>query len=219
MDRNEALQRSRREDGQTAAAQRSASARPSGLAATTGRRLGLLRQATSDIHAATERTVEAQGFFQSPRNYAIYLRRLAAFHHAYDRAAGGLDTSALRLFQIDKHECWLRQDLASLGIADAAGEDARTTWRLPNTSALLGSLYVLAGSSLGARVLHRITVERALPGPGGSSYLAALAGALRWTDAVAYIESVPHIQEDAMMAGAVDTFEMIGRYLAGEVEA
>lgn len=182
-----------------------------------GHRIALLRAATSDIHAATERVVEANGFFASPANYTNYLQRLAAFHRAYDLASAGLDHSALHLFQIDRHEAWLKAELRALGRELPRPARAHAPWRLANASALLGSLYVIAGSTLGARVLCRLTVERGLPRPGGSTYLFAVAGALRWSEAVAYIEQAPGVDEDAMTAGAVATFTHVRGYLSGEL--
>ena len=77
---------------------------------------------------------------------------------------------------------------------------------MPDAAAVLGSLYVIAGSTLGARMLQRLCLARAVPSQGGSTYLAALAQSLRWADFTAFLESADIASDTGLIDGALATF-------------
>jgi heme oxygenase len=131
------------------------------------------------------------------------------------------------MWRLDRHAAWIAEDLRSLGHSpapsaqragqDQNGADAAARALAPlspkSVSRLLGSLYVLAGSTLGARMLHKLTVTRALPTPAGSAYLANAGGSMNWQQFLTFLEGAAIDSEDRMIEGALATFAGVQRSL------
>lgn len=175
-----------------------------------GCRHALLREATWSVHETLDAFTFKSGYFAGPQKFADYLERLLAFHRAYDRAAEGADTLGWRsLWKIDQHPLWIGEELRALS-ADRAPSIQPIDFALQGRPGLLGSLYVMCGSALGARVLQKMSVDQRMPAPGGSSYLAALAQSVRWADFLAFLETADIGGDEAVMIeGALATFRAV----------
>lgn len=162
-----------------------------------------LRELTRDDH---ERLDALVGEFTDKEAYLRYLEGMAAFRGAVER----------RLAEIDYHETldgWkpglisaeLAQDLRDLG-----QEAPRTMPAIDLPSdrdGLLGVLYVLEGSSLGARLLVRRAAELGLTADHGARHLAAqTARPEAWQAFVALLDGLAPFGIDKAAAAARMTF-------------
>ena len=175
-----------------------------------------LRHATEAAHRKLDGFTIGAGFFASQGRYSDYLYGLAAFHAAYSQAALPLDKHGwLRRWSIDQHPLWIANEIVQLR-APAPATQPVVSMTLASRSELLGSLYVLAGSTLGARMLQKMFVENDQPVPGGSAYLEALAGSLRWGDFVAFLKTAEEWADvSGAINGALATFSCVHRSLGG----
>lgn len=175
-----------------------------------GRRHWQLREATKKVHEHLDAATVKAGYFASAEKFAGYLERLLAFHRVYGPAAECHDPERwCARWAIDRHPHWISHELSLID----GGE--RSSQRKPDLvfhgkSGVLGSLYVLAGSTLGARMLHKMTARCSVPAAGGSSYLAALGSSVRWVDFLAFLEAADIGGDDAgMVDGALATFRAV----------
>jgi len=142
-----------------------------------------LREATSTAHAAVD-----SAFVGGLRDDAQYIRYLHAMH-------GVLSALEPAWQPWRAHGDWagliappraplLQRDLAQLGI------DARPAapLRVDNEAALLGTLYVIQGSAMGARLLRR---TRPPNDPAACFLDAVLADTARWPDLLARLHTQP----------------------------
>ncbi len=193
-----------------------------------GRRHDRLKAATRSAHSALDGFTMDAGFFDNASRFAAYLRGMAHFHSAYAAIVEPNDGLGWRaMWRLDRHAAWIAEDLRSLGhcpapstpaanhLENAVDATARALAPLSPkcVSRLLGSLYVLAGSTLGARMLHRLTVTRALPTPAGSAYLANAGGSMNWQQFLTFLEGAAIDSEDRMIEGALATFAGVQRSL------
>lgn len=188
-----------------------------GADASTSSRHLMLRSATRRAHEKLDNFTIASGFFSSVSAYTNYLAALLSFHTAYGASSQVQDDLAwLTKWKIDRHPVWLSDELTRLGHKQTSKEAPVPVFALRNRAALLGSLYVLAGSAVGARMLQRMLAERRIPTPGGSTYLAALASSLNWNEFLLFLEQtdVGRSSED-IVDGALATFEGVYRTLGG----
>lgn len=139
-----------------------------------------LKRATRQAHAKVERIVQDAGMFASHGGFRRYLAATHAMRAYYERL---LDLNGAA-------ELWPRwptrriaalvsQDIADLGVADPGGaeESPDENLRLDLTKAeLMGILYVLEGSSLGARVLVNSVADIGLTASFGARHLFRQAG-------------------------------------------
>ncbi|MFN3867438.1 MAG: biliverdin-producing heme oxygenase [Hyphomicrobiaceae bacterium] len=174
-----------------------------------GQRHAALRNGTSALHAELDATVTSSQYFASIAGYGEYLHRLRAFQRDFDCAALRCGTRWPTKWRVDQHVGWLDRDLAALGLTSRspASGCAAKTLALNTTSALLGALYVVVGSGLGARVLLARARALALPNSGGTLYLESLSRVTDWRAFLAFLESAPSISEPLMIEGAAITFE------------
>ncbi len=181
------------------------------------RRHPLLREATRDRHDALERVVDSKHYFDNQPAYIDYLRRMRLFHSTFEASAGAGLLPALERWKIADCAHWLDQDLAALG-----------SWRLPQSAAasfrkpccsdarsMTGALYVLLGSTLGARLLTKRLAALELPASGGSTYLTGLSRLSIWPEFLGVLEAEPASADPAIRYGAISTFESITDHMAG----
>ncbi len=174
-----------------------------------------LKEATSDVHRRLDKSLMQRGYFSNPKGFGLYLRRMYQFHLKFEDAALTAGRDWYEAWGLHHHKEWIEADLKKVSIGLTAKPEILTTDTLcvADRSSLAGALYVIAGSSLGARVLHRLSVERRLPGPSGSYYLSQLAASLRWSEFLAFLEDADIACELAMLEGAISTFECVSRHL------
>lgn len=181
----------------------------------------LLKVATSEAHGRLDRSLMQKGYFAGRDGFGLYLRRMHKFQLAFEEVAIAADRGLYQTWGLHHHRVWLEADLSQAGIqiAVSPAAAAKDAPRIADRSSLAGALYVMAGSSLGARVLHRMSVERQLPGPSGSYYLSRLAASVRWSEFLSFLESAEIASEVSMVEGAISTFECVSRHLNGSVSA
>jgi heme oxygenase len=130
-----------------------------------------LREHTAAAHAKIDAAV---GDFSSMDGYGRYLKSQLAFRELAETALSGI------IFP-EWFNGWrprtiagaIRQDMSDLNISTPPRvASGATTDNLANPSALLGTLYVLEGASLGARVLFRRAKDLGLSENFGARHLA-----------------------------------------------
>ena len=192
-----------------------------------GARHTRLRAATVESHDALDRAVGAAGYFGSRDGYGRYLAKMHAFHNAFDPRALRIDEALCRAFEVDRHAGWLEEDLAALGLAlpvvsapDSGSLDATSVVLDPKhgdtitcRSGLFGALYVLTGSSLGARLLVKWADALPLPVDRGRCYLGTLSRSTVWPRFLHAIEQDDAIDDVLMVRGAVAAFDCVRAHL------
>ncbi len=185
-----------------------------------GARHSILREATADRHAALDADVSAAGFFKSRPAYLRYLQRLHAFHKVFDLQARDVAPDLFVRWNVHRHAGLLACDIYALGAtASSTSATVPDTFRLLDRSALIGALYVLIGSSLGARVLLPWAIKLLLPDAGGIAYLSHLAASRDWPLFVEFLEAETDLDEAAMLRGAQSTFDAVHLFLAERLSA
>lgn len=179
-----------------------------------------LYAATADIHAATEKVVEKAGYFASPARYADYLRRMHAFYRRFTLSQAAPSGQAqICAWRIPDRIAWLNADLAALAVPTAAISSTAprlaASLDLTTPASLLGGLYVLVGSTLGAPILLRLANRLDLSTAGGRLYLTSIARERSWQRFLDCLEAEPAHSLPALVAGSVATFECLLEHLSG----
>lgn len=158
-----------------------------------------LRTRTASSHAALDTLV---GDLDTLARYRRYLTGLHAFRQPAEaliaaRLSGSAPAAGWRPSPIAGV---MREDLAALGMVPGRAIELGS---FAGPSALLGLIYVLEGSALGARVL-RVQVERlGLTAARGARHLAVQAASLdSWRGFLAALEAADDFDENAAAAGA-----------------
>jgi heme oxygenase len=134
-----------------------------------------LRARTQEAHQKLDATI---GTLESMPAYRRYLRGQHAFRAPLERALAQLAWPAA----FDGYRPLailpaLAADLADLGvIPQITRDDAELSQRLAEPAVLIGTLYVLEGSSLGAALLYRCARDLGLDEGFGARHLARQAG-------------------------------------------
>lgn len=155
----------------------------------------LLRERTAEAHEALDRMI---GPFDSLDAYKRYLIGIGAFRAPIE--ARLRQTSwpvALETFPLQEFGLLIRRDQDDLGIVPpivAPEEDVEAD---PSTAALLGTLYVLEGSALGARLLYQRAQALGLGPDYGARHLAVQATRSdRWSRFLQTLEAADAIEID-----------------------
>jgi heme oxygenase (biliverdin-IX-beta and delta-forming) len=186
-------------------------------------RLTSLRRHTAPYHDKLERTVDIHDRLGSSNRYADLLARLYGFYEPFeaelDRAVTRwelpIDVDARRKVPL------IACDLAALGSPRSAVDSLPRCVGLPRPTSpaiALGCLYVIEGATLGGRIIAR-QVERRL-GFGlrdGASFFHGYGDDTgpRWQAFCSLIATVScsTAAEDAILAGAIETFIAYDRWL------
>jgi heme oxygenase len=185
-----------------------APAAPSDAVAVASRRFRL-RDATRAEHARLDAFISTAGFLTSRSRYAVYLSATLAARDAIER---GLEESTVsEVYPEWRHRliaACLRQDIVDLG--GPAPRLAAPAFPLADRAEILGALYVLEGSSLGARLLQRDASALGLTSELGARHMAAqVADGRAWPRFTALLdaEAFDHAEEVACLAAAKRVFE------------
>lgn len=171
-------------------------------------RRDILRAETAGAHAALEAEL---GPIDSRAAYLRYLCGLYAFRSAYEAVVAACDWPLGWIgWMPTTLASALAADLADVGKVDAverissiAAPDIRN-----DIDALLGTLYVLEGSSLGARVLVGSARGLGFHGTYGARHLERQATALdNWKAFLDSLNSAPSLNMATVISSAVTTFE------------
>lgn len=162
-----------------------------------------LRESTADAHAALDDMI---GAFDSLSSYKTYLRGISAFRIPVETMLAGRTWPADLAF-------WSKQTFGGLIRADLADLDlpADEEVPMPDIGAaredMLGMLYVLEGSALGARLLYRRAQALGLRADFGARHLAAQGEKSdRWPRFLHLLESADAIEIDRVAATSRATF-------------
>lgn len=175
-----------------------------------------LKRATDAAHVRVEGIVQAAGMFSSIEGYRRYL---AGSYAARARLEHRLDAAGAERLWAE----WPRRRVAHLiaaDIDDLGGVALVSSGMssLPLTDAeLLGVLYVLEGSSLGARVLVNIAKGLGLSAAYGARHLFHQAGdAASWRNFVSLIDTA---DEPPCTDAALAAFDVFADAYAKEASA
>lgn len=134
-----------------------------------------LKRATDHAHAKVEQIVQDAGMFASRDGFRRYLTATYAMRAHYERL---LDTNGAAelwpLWPSRRIAALVAQDIMDLGGAAEAAEENLHAELPPGE--LIGVLYVLEGSSLGARVLVNSVADIGLTASFGARHLFRQAG-------------------------------------------
>jgi heme oxygenase len=158
-----------------------------------------LREATAAAHARIDARVG--NAFDDVGGYAAFLRAMHRFvRHARDVLADAPD--------LDECETALAADLDVLGCRPLEAAPIEADRR---ADARLGWRYVIAGSSLGARVLQRRALALGFDHAHGARYLALHAKGEAWTSLLGTLDALrlPADGERSACAGANAAFDCV----------
>ncbi|MBB4142192.1 biliverdin-producing heme oxygenase [Rhizobium rhizoryzae] len=159
----------------------------------------LLRERTSDRHAAVDAAV---GSFRTLVHYKAYLQGLHAFRRPLD------DQMLSCRFPVE-FGTWRPQAISPLIVADmndlalAPKKPADPISLTADLESLLGTLYVLEGSTLGARVLYRRANELGLSGTHGARHLQGQAASDGFSRFLQILDAAPDVDMNKVI-GASD---------------
>ena len=167
-------------------------------------RRAVLRAATADAHSRVD---EAVGAFSQTQAYIRYLSGLYAFRAPLEASLEGFDWPSefgpWRPTTIAGH---LEADLADLGVAPPPFRVQRANLSQP--SAVFGTVYVLEGSSLGARLLLKSAESLGYTASHGAAHLARQSASHQsWRTFLDLLESADEIDMSAVVDAAIETFE------------
>lgn len=178
-----------------------------------------LRTETRAAHDRIEAAFDLAGSLASRAAYIDLLRRLHAFHRAFEAAAGPrLAGTAIGAYL--GREALLRRDLAALG---AEQDTDAPAFAYPGRPEALGAAYVVEGSMLGGVMIAR-EVERHLGlGPeSGNSFFAGYGRdtARTWKAFCAELDQLADpATDDRVLAAAEETYTALGASLAARLPA
>jgi heme oxygenase len=160
-------------------------------------RRAFLRETTADAHASLDRMI---GAFDSLDSYKTYLRGMCAFRLPVESMLSSKAwPSDLAAWSQQAFGTLILADLADLGMSP---DEAMTDAVMPPGPAgsredMLGMLYVLEGSALGARLLYRRAQALGLSADFGARHLAAQAEKSdRWARFLQILEQADPIEID-----------------------
>ncbi len=159
----------------------------------------ILRAGTSALHHQLDSAV---GEFDSRASYADYVQKTHRFRAAIE---AGLGSNREVEWNVDPVADLAANDLGDLGVPVLAG--AQFSMSNLTQASRLGALYVLEGSSLGARLLLRRAEALGLSADFGARHLARQASDhQRWRSFLGELESVPAELQDHALSAAESVF-------------
>lgn len=154
--------------------------------------------------AAHEKLDAAVGDFESVQSYARYCRGILRFRAPVEAALQDAIPNGIDGWQPVSLIDALKSDLRDLGLPDQ--DDDAADYRLDFDHAL-GALYVLEGSSLGARILIQRAAALGFSERHGAKHLALQTGdRTNWPRFVDILERHGENNTDAVIRGANDAF-------------
>lgn len=167
-----------------------------------GTRRRQLREATAAAHAAVDETV---GSFDSLAGYKAYLAASLSFREPIERALSHVEwPAAFGAWRPASVSAAIRADMADLGLACPTADAAPTP---PGVPQLIGTLYVLEGSILGARILYQRAAALGLTETRGARHLALLSREIDgWRTFLDLLESAEPFDLDHATAASLSTF-------------
>jgi len=171
-----------------------------------------LRNRTREGH---QRLDAAVGTFATRMEYRRYVAFLNSFRAAMDLMLRDVSWPRDWKWQPTSVSEALSKDTADLDLEPASPENASV--KLGDESSLLGALYVLEGSTLGARVLKSRAAALGLDDAFGARHLALMANAAsQWQSFLSLLDDAQDFDIDHAAQSANAVFELAMRCLDRE---
>jgi heme oxygenase (biliverdin-IX-beta and delta-forming) len=177
----------------------------------TGSRRAHLKDASASLHGQLDQRVSE--LLESRAGYCEYLQRM---HQARQVAEALLDDSDAETIYPGWHQRRiagaLQCDLTDLGQPVIRVDAARIRPRL-SPAGVLGALYVLEGSALGAKFIARRVQELGFTAGFGARHLDILAGGGSFARFLALLEDAPldEAADEDCVGAALGTFRLFDR--------
>jgi heme oxygenase (biliverdin-IX-beta and delta-forming) len=171
-----------------------------------------LRESTSHAHASLDRSI---GPFRSVADYERYALALCAFRIPLEEKLAAIDwPDAFAEWRPQLIGHALRADLLDLRLTSSIDTDGPA---LPqNIESLLGALYVLEGSALGARILFRRAQAIGLSEIYGARHLALQSSLSdNWRKFLIVLEQGTAIEFESVVAASNAIFHAAERAFTG----
>ncbi len=175
-------------------------------------RRAILRSQTARQHAALEQVV---GPMASASAYARYVLGLHTFRAPVEAALGACDWDeyGFGAWRPTPIAAALQQDLADLGLRPLSSVPSApavlSAPTLGGRDGALGILYVLEGSSLGARLIYRDALKLGFSAQNGARHLDAQARGLEtWRGFLALLDAARDVDLSRAVLAANATFEV-----------
>ncbi|MET0743884.1 MAG: biliverdin-producing heme oxygenase [Microvirga sp.] len=181
-----------------------------------------LRAGTRSAHERIEQAMDLDHRMTSPEAYRAVLERFYGFHAAWeDRASAAFADP--EFFDPRRKTGLLLQDLRALGLspeAIAALPAFPPLVPTANRSDVLGTMYVMEGSTLGGTIIARLVVERfGYEATTGCAYFRSYGSGVgsMWRQFRARLEAEDVPDADAVVASAVLTFHHLQGWVCGKL--
>lgn len=163
-----------------------------------------LRESTSEAHASLDRMV---GSFESIESYRNYLRGISAFRAAVERKlAAAMLHRKFAGWHAEMFSELIEDDLRDLDVMPPAPVNAPELEQ--STEAVLGMLYVLEGSALGARILYKRAQLLGFDADFGARHLAVQSRRSdRWPVFLSLLENTREIDMERVASASRATFQ------------
>ncbi len=163
-----------------------------------------LRERTRTVH---ERLDAAVGGFDTVEQYRRYLTGLARFRAAMDGAMQDVTWPVDWSFRPTELAASLEEDARDFQLAPP--EDINPDMDLSDGSILLGALYVLEGSTLGAQVLRQRAAALGLDDTFGARHLAVMSKDIaQWQSFLLLLDEAPNFDIERAAASANTVFAL-----------
>lgn len=168
--------------------------------------LSNLRKATGEQHALLDALVESRRAFDSIDGYRGFILAMSVLHIAAGRAVGDRGRLCWPEWDADAATQALLADMDALGALPPMIPEHPP---VASTAAAYGTLYVLIGSTMGARVLLPRLMQRGFASPTQAKFLATQAAdRSAWPSFVARLTEADLSENDeAVLSAARATFE------------
>lgn len=168
-------------------------------------RRALLRESTSEAHAALDTMI---GPFDTLQSYRSYLVGMASFRRVVENRMSAADwPRALESWDFERFSPLIDEDLRDLRIE--APQMIETPMSPGSVEDFLGMLYVLEGSALGSRLLYKRAQALGYGADFGARHLAVQARPSgRWPAFLKLLEDVEAIDMDRVAAASRATFNI-----------
>jgi heme oxygenase len=161
-----------------------------------------LRERTAKVHSELDKLI---GPFDTVGSYKHYVLGAAAFRSGVEPLLSTTQLPADIAYRPTLIEADVRSDLSDLNLKtpEPVALVAEAT-----RDAILGVLYVVEGSSLGAKLLARRASALGFDGDYGARHLFHQARAAQnWRHYLALLDGVPQLDMKACVGAATSTFE------------
>lgn len=173
----------------------------------------ILRDRTSQAHASVDKLV---GSFDTPDDYLRYLQGMASFRIPLEASLAAAHWPAhWDYWRPSTIGAAIRSDIHDLGDGQPEPGHGDVAPVPASEEALLGTLYVIMGSNLGAQILYKRAQAIGFTEDHGARHLAIQAGGIGdWRAFLALLDNVGALDMDAVVDAALLTFGSAERAFA-----